>query len=101
MPRSFLPPHLERLQWVLSPARLKRPPLGLAPLAVFPVLPILLLERHEANLLRCQRLLPVLGKQVIRHVFEMGLLPCGPAELTIVSQMGELCGVLFEISGAN
>lgn len=97
-PASFLPPHLECLQWVLSPARLKRPPLGLAALAVFPVLPVLLLERHKSNMLRRQRLLPVLGKQVVRHVLEMGLLSCYPAQLAIVSQMGELCGVFLEIS---
>lgn len=92
-----LPPYLEGLERVLSPAHLERPALWFA-LPVSPVLATLLLEWHKPNLLCLQRLRPVLGKQVIRHVLEMGLLSCGPAQLPVVPQVGELCGILFEVS---
>jgi hypothetical protein len=34
-------------------------------------------------------------------MLEMGLLPCCPAQFSVVPQMGELCGVFLEIAASR
>lgn len=58
----------------------------------------LLLERHKPNLGFRERVLSVLGQQVIRHVLEMGLLAHLGAELAVVAQVRQLVRVFFKVA---
>src|SRR5438128_1149332 len=93
----LFPPHLERLQRVsFPPTNLKRPPAWLSSLV--PSLFILLLERNKSDI-PCQCLLAVFRQKVVWNVLKVRLLSRRPSEFSIMSEMGQLGGVLFKIPG--
>lgn len=86
-PSPSLPPNLERLERVFFPSNFERPALVL-PFSMPPILSVQFLERHEADLLRRQRLLPFLREKVVWDVLEMWLVPCSMPQFPVMPQVG-------------
>jgi hypothetical protein len=93
------PPPLERLQRIpFPPTDLEATgSIKLALELLTPDLLILVHQRNETNLLRCDCLLAFLGEEVVGYVLEMRLCP-RRSQLSVVAQVLEFCRVLFEMA---